>query len=194
MEKKNNKIVIILMGVIILILAVLCVLFAMNKISINEQSNTEDSNATNNNLTNNQQTTYSYSNIKGLYKYTAVKSDEDDFIPVTYLYLYENGTYIYMMPVRTPNGYMGNYTINENKILLNSNFNITGGSTLYVSNKESILTVDSNIITDNDPIGTFYGESSINLEKAPSEDETEFLNRYDYKNILNSYTISSEVQ
>ena len=37
MEKKNNKIVIILMGVIIIILAVLCVLFATNTITFNHQ-------------------------------------------------------------------------------------------------------------------------------------------------------------
>lgn len=37
MEKKNNKIVIILMGVIILILVVLCVLFATNTITFNHQ-------------------------------------------------------------------------------------------------------------------------------------------------------------
>ena len=37
MEKKNNKIVIILMGVIIIILAVLCVLFATNTITFNHK-------------------------------------------------------------------------------------------------------------------------------------------------------------
>ena len=37
MEKKNNKIIIILMGVIIIILAVLCVLFATNTITFNHQ-------------------------------------------------------------------------------------------------------------------------------------------------------------
>ena len=37
MEKKNNGIVIILMGVIIVILAVLCILFATNTITFNHK-------------------------------------------------------------------------------------------------------------------------------------------------------------
>ena len=37
MEKKNNGIVIILMGVIIVILAVLCILFATNTIAFNHK-------------------------------------------------------------------------------------------------------------------------------------------------------------
>ena len=38
MEKKNNGIVIILMGVIIVILAVLCILFATNTITFKQLS------------------------------------------------------------------------------------------------------------------------------------------------------------
>ena len=40
MEKKNNKIIIILMGVIIGVLLVLCVLFATDTITFNKKNNT----------------------------------------------------------------------------------------------------------------------------------------------------------
>lgn len=57
MEKKNNSLVIILMGVIIVILAVLCVLFATGKINLksNEPSNeTNNQEVENQNITNNE--------------------------------------------------------------------------------------------------------------------------------------------
>ena len=45
MEKKNNKVIIILMGVIIIILAVLCVLFAIGTITFNNKvTNNSDRN------------------------------------------------------------------------------------------------------------------------------------------------------
>ena len=187
MEKNNSKgglVIGILIGIIIM-LVVGIGLFVTNTVSFKANSNdlesgnvTEDSESSN--KSNN---SYTYSQMKGLYTYESNDNNENgELAPVVNkLYLYEDGRFVYMLPVRTPYGYIGNYVIENNKIILNYEYQISGGSSLIVKvgERKDLLFNNDNTISD----------GSTKLVKENDSKEDEFLKDYDYKHIIETYTI-----
>ena len=93
------------MIIIILILATLCILFATNKIKLN-QSNDNIFKEKRDNISENNKA-YNYSEMKGLYKFeTEILTDEsrNEYRATYNLYLYENGTFIYKLSTMAPFG------------------------------------------------------------------------------------------
>ena len=86
-----------------------------------------------------------------------------------------------MLPVRTPYGYMGNYVIEDNKIILNYEYQISGGSSLIAKIGES-----KDLLFNND---STISDENTKLTKVTVDEEDEFLKDYDYKHIIETYTI-----
>lgn len=192
--KNNNKGVIILLIIIILILATLCILFATNKIKLN-QSNDNIFKEERDNISENNKT-YNYSEMKGLYKFeTEILTDEsgNEYKATYNLYLYENGTFIYKLSTMAPFGYMGNYIIEDNKIRLNYLFSTNSGASIKITKGSKNLTINSNnsITVENQPINTI-NLTNITLTKTNETEENKFITvGNDFEKILNNYNIEN---
>jgi len=193
--KENNKSVIIVLIVITIIMGIITILALNGTISLNQKRTDNTEEITDN--TQNNTPVYNYSNIKGLYTFTGNEiTDENNnkFTPTYYLYLYENGTFNYKLSMGAPFGYMGNYIIIDNKIILNYLFSTNSGAGINVTEGTHTINIndDNTLIDTNQPIDTI-NLTSVTLEKATLEDENTFLNGNDFSNILNNYHISNNI-
>ena len=193
--KSNNKGVIILLVIIMLLLMALCILFATNKIKLtlqNQKNTNQKMNKENITLEKNQD--YSYSKIKGLYKFEKenLTDESGSEYNATYnLYLYENGTFIYQLSTMASFGYMGNYVIEDSKIKLNYLFSFNSGASIKVTNEKRDLTINSNntLVDENQPIKT-VDLSHITLTKATEKEANDFITSgNDFELKLHSYDI-----
>lgn len=170
MEGKNNSNVVVILLVVIILGLVGFIVYdkVLNKTDLE-----------NNNISNNQEqiaeqkVVYSYNAIKGLYTYESNMKTQNNFNYEYELYLYENGTFIYYEFEGLKSRAIGNYTIVDNKIILNELFR-TGTDVGIKVNKEEILTTliinsDNTITDENHDIG------SIVLNKEDLLKEKEFL-------------------
>ena len=147
-QGKNNKGVITVLSTIIVILLVLVALLATGRISFEEKTtnNTQTSEKTDNEETS---TIVNANNsYVGKYQYkdeTAVDS-EGNSNPLTFtLNLYDNGIFKYQLNDKyAPVGVIGNYTINNNELILNFLFNTGSSSDINVTQGIKKLTIDSN--------------------------------------------------
>ena len=160
MEKKNNSLVIILMGIIIIILAVLCVLFATDTINLksNESSNeannqeVESQNDINNQSVENQNNNNQDTNIQN--------SDVDK---EEVIYTVDNVNFEYKTDMEAEfNGVMDTEKYFNHKISINSNGNIivTNKNTNETYNIKTIKNI-KNILLMN--YGTEYSATKYIL-------------------------------
>ena len=170
-QEKNKNGVNLFLIFVIAILAVLCILFATGTISLKKDT-------VDNNQNSNSNVQYSYSEMKGLYKYTTGND--------TYqLYLYDNGTYVFDLSVPySPNILLGNYIIENNTIKLNNLFRqgsgisvvlSSGNGTFIISNDKTIVAESS--ITENNINGKTF-------EKCTVDEERKFIEASDTKSSL----------
>lgn len=197
-NQNNNRGLIALLIVIIVILSALCILLATGTISF--KSNDVDNNETNQNVNmndNDNKFEYDYKSIKGLYKYTSetMKDENGNEYEASYnLYLYDNGTFNYRMATMVPYGYMGNYIIEDNTIVLNYLFETNSGAGIDVTTGTKKITItDENTLVDVNQSISIVNMTSVTLEKATSAEENEFLQGNDFSNILKNYHITNNV-
>lgn len=122
---------------------------------------------------------HTYKNITGLY--TATSQDEKNNFQ---LYLWEDGTFTYIMRNQTFNAVGGNYTIVDNTIKLNylvwegngAGLGNNSGSNVLKINDDNSLTND---FSDEQAKNSISNSSvdSITLIKSNSTEETEFLSQ-----------------
>ena len=162
---------------------------------IDETKTSESLNSTSNDIikNNNEPKTYTYSNIKGLYKNT-IKSKEED-IDINYeLYLYENGTFDYQSYAMASNGVIGNYIIVDNNIILNYLFRTGSDAAIDATEGQKVLKIDEDgSITDSKP--EMLNSTSLLLKKISDKTESGFDISYLINNtqIYNNTNIEREV-
>lgn len=192
MEKKNTRLIVL---VIILCLLVLGLggYIVYDKVLTKDNNNIGASNTDSvDNISN--EKFYSYENVSGLYTYTAKTFEEgtdNEFIPIYKLFLYDNGTFFYLRPSRTPVGVVGNFIIKDDKILLNYWYNWSSGIQKMddKSIKINSLVISKNdTLIDSNPFETWYDISEISLLKADSEEEKKFQQTFgDFSKIITAY-------
>ena len=167
----------------------------LNFFNIHNQSNDNVSNQEKNNISENNKT-YTYSEMKGLYKFEYKNLNENSKIEykTTYnLYLYENGTFVYKMLNIAPSGYIRNYIIENNEIKLNYLFSFNSGTGIKSIKETKILTINSNnsITDENQPIDTI-NLTNITLTKTNETEENKFItDGNDFDKILNKYNVEN---
>lgn len=123
---------------------------------------------------------YSYKNVSGFYSYLLEADGELEESGIDgigyYLYLYEDGTFAYIVSAGAPGGTIGNYVIEGDKIKLNSNFAVSSDVSLTVSNDVKELTIGGE-----DTIVDSTRETSISLTRGTSDVENQ------YKHYINQY-------
>ena len=126
---------------------------------------------------------YTYDKMTGFYKY---KDEESSYI----LYLWENGTFMYEYSNEFyPSGVMGNYTIVDDKILLNYMFTTGSDASIYVKKgSKTIIIKDSNTLLDE---STDIEQKRIELNKTTPDEN--FIKMYDFYNITDTYIIKSHL-
>lgn len=140
--------------------------------------------------------TYTYEDMKGLYTFTGdpVYSEgaEGNITPTYNLYLYENGTFNYQYTgVATPQGMVGNYIIEGDKIILNYLYTTGSDVSLTRTTETKTLVIGKdNTLTDNNQPLSLVSSKSINLEKASESAENEFVeNTPSFDKMLNEYPV-----
>lgn len=183
MKENNNKGIIIFLIIITIIMGIITILTLNGTISLKQKQteNTEE-------ITDNTQI-YNYSDIKGLYTFVSEKiidENNNEFTPSYNLFLYENGIFQYQLSTFYPFGYVGNYIIKDNQIILNYLFETHSDTSLTVTNGKHTITINDNntLFDNNQPI------SNINLTKVTlTKDENTNLNYDDIYNKINTYGI-----
>ncbi len=137
---------------------------------------------------------YTYEGVKGLYTYTseAAQNEQDLFY---YLYLYENGMFNYKMGTGASFGYIGNYVIKEDKVVLNFLFKIDSGAGVTVSTGSKTITITENdVLVDDNPSVVVDDMKKVTLKKASSAEEREFLQGDDFLEILKNYHATNTIE
>ncbi len=139
---------------------------------------------------------HTYNDIKGLYTYTSetIKDDElgHEYFAFYYLYLNENGTFNYRMGTGAPWGYVGNYVIKDNTIILNYLFRTNSGAEITVTTgSKTIAITDNHTLTDVNPSVTVADMTTVTLKKASAAEESEFSRYEDLAYILKNYHITN---
>ncbi|MBQ6285961.1 MAG: hypothetical protein IJK67_06640 [Bacilli bacterium] len=175
MEKKN-KILLIIFGIIILGL-IIYIIFSKSK----------DNDC------------ITYTTIKGLYtgeldaiEYLFDENDkeiENKYKAEYKLYLYENGTFVYSTYEMISTIGFGNYIITGNKILLNMTFSMGTGEGININEDtkyELIINDNGNIKNNNiDKDLKELNPNGLTLIKTDSKNEKEFLEAFNYFDLLN---------
>lgn len=143
-------------------------------------------------------TIYTYHDLQGLYTYTTetIAEDTGDEYTAFYdLYLDENGTFTYRMGTGAPSGYIGNYVIKDDALVLNYWFRTNSGAGLTVTVGSKTLSIASgDTLVDADPSLIVGNLTSVILKKASAAEEQEYA-QYDkdVSYILNNSEILREV-
>ena len=135
---------------IIVILAILCILFATETISFKSHSDT-NTKSTRDNATKSASLKNNFSSVAGTYtaKFENLKGDGDETSASITLTLHENGVFTYVFSQYTPSGVLGNYTIDDDKIILTNWFNSYSSTDLQITKGTKTLTINSDgSITD----------------------------------------------
>lgn len=139
---------------------------------------------------------YTYDDIKGLYTYRSETIiDEElgnEYDAFYYLYLNENGTFSYRMGTGAPFGYMGNYIIKDNTIVLNYLFSTNSGAEIIVTTGSKTITITANdTLVDGNPSVTVANMTNVTLKKASSAEASEFAQCEDLAYVLKNYHITN---
>ena len=134
---KKNVVIVILVILVLGMGGYLVYNKAIDK-DVKEESNT---NKTEIKLTNKE---YTYKELAGNYYFeTNANFDEIPELKVMFrLVLDENGTFNYQHASQIPEGFLGNYIIDGNKIILNYTFGTGSDSALYYNVGTTTLTID----------------------------------------------------
>lgn len=124
---------------------------------------------------------YSYKDIKGLYRFAKEIQNSD----VRYdLYMYDNGTFEYMYCFDTEASIIGNYIIEDNVIILNKIFaggndvglGTTTGQIKLKINSDGTITDTNNLVDEKIKArGLNIDLSNVTLTKASSTEEQEYV-------------------
>ncbi len=142
-------------------------------------------------------TKYTYDDLKGLYTYRSETIKDENFgneyDAFYYLYLHENGTFTYTMGTGAPFGYMGNYIIKDDTIVLNYLFNTNSGAEIIVTTGSKTITITAkDTLVDVNPSVTVANMTNVTLKKASPVEESEFSQvDANFSNILNTYHITN---
>ena len=196
-EKNSNKGVIVCLLFTIIVLVVIIVMLVTGAITVNLFNNNNETkpdiidnnqnNIDNNDSVNNNSNSKvnSISDIAGSYKaeFNNLKTDNDSYSISVALNLYNNGIFTYIINQHVPTGILGNYVIDNNKIILTNWFNTGSDVSLWITkgSKELILNSDSSITDNNIKNKNLIDNkiSSIKLTKTPDK-----LQDFDLKNRL----------
>ena len=189
-QEKNKSGVNLLLIFIIVILAVLCVLFATGTINLeNGTKCTHESGGSESTKF------YSYSDLTGLYTHSVSVTDID-YTLYNKLYLFDDGTFAYELAYPARYGYIGNYIIDGNTIKLNKLFEFNSGVGLFFGMKKYELTItDNNTLVDsNDYLNKaeIGYTGTINLKRASDSEASEFLSKYNLENMLDNQQIDNK--
>lgn len=192
-KKSNGTLVGVLIGIIIMLLVV-GVLFVTGTIDFNSNTITTSSNQNidnEKNVDSNQDVSsnvYSYDEMKGVYMYKSeIQKDElgNEHSLWFNLYLYENGTFSYRFGGNVQSGYIGNYVIKDNTIVLNYLFRTTTSAQIFRTSGTKVLTINSNnVLNDSDPMGVFdydigvSNPGNVDLSKDLSSELTDEFSSY----------------
>lgn len=139
--------------------------------------------------------TYTYEDMKGLYTFTGdpVYSEgaEGNITPTYNIFLDEDGTFIYEWQEYISLGVVGNYIIDEDKIVLNYLYTTGNDISLTRSNETKVLTIgkDGNLTDNNQPMKA-VDLKSITLKKASEAEASEYFNDHmSFDRILNEYEV-----
>jgi len=185
MKENNNKGIIIFLIIITIIMGIITILALNGTISLKQKQteNTEE-------ITDNTQI-YNYSDIKGLYTFVSekiIEENNNEITPSYNLFLYENGMFQYQLSTIYPFGYIGNYIIKDNQIVLNYLFSTNSGASIDVTEGTHTITINDNnkLIDNNQPI------SNINLTKITlTKDENNTIKYENTFNKINNYEITN---
>lgn len=152
----------------------------VNTIENNKQASKTENKTKENKGENSNKKSYSYSDVKGLYEFE--KKIDDEFSAFYTLYLYENGTYKYQYGVEVPEGTIGNYIIEENKIIMNALFatgsdvgaHATSGNITLNINEDGTLSDKNGVIKVQDT-NISNTLNNIKLQKTSQEKEKKYL-------------------
>lgn len=164
------------------------------------QSNDTISNiTTNNTLIENSTTTsnvYSYNDIKGIYTYSQKLNDEENAF--YNLCLFENGTFYYSFGISNEKGFIGNYIIVDDEVVMNKMFStgsdasltaIEGSLKLKINSDNSLN--DSNQVLNVDKV--FASKlSNINLKKSTNKDDLELYYNINISKMLKNYNLEND--
>ena len=134
---------------------------------------------------------YSYKDIKGFYGFK--RKIQDDVEEYYYLYLYENGTFKYQYGTMSVSSIIGNYIIEDNKLILNKIFVGGGDVGLRTSSGEMELTINPDgTITDSyiSSLVIYNQNSKVTLKRTSEKEEQEYLQ--DSPTIMNHINSSVE--
>ena len=186
-EKKNNGTLVgILIGIVLTLLVVggLFVTgtigFKTNTTTDNGQDNLVTENNSNNVDTKDVAMEYSYDKVAGYYEAKINEKDEgaiegDSGVTTYSLYLYENGTFSFRWAHMASAGFIGNYIIKNNTIILNPIYDTNSGAEKTKTvNKPTVLTInqDETLETDGD---TF---KKITLTKSTGDSSQNWFDHY----------------
>ncbi|MBR5540287.1 MAG: hypothetical protein IKU56_02795 [Clostridia bacterium] len=80
------------------------------------------------------------------------------------LYLYENGTFTYTMGTGAPHGYIGNYIIKENTVVLNYLFSTDSGTGVRAATGSKTITITAkDTVVDASPSVTVANMTNVTL-------------------------------
>ena len=196
MKEKNNKGIILTLIISIIVMGIITILALTDTINLtNKKLNCSPE--TKEEITENIPT-YTYETIKGLYSYKSeMITDENgnNFYAQYNLTLYENGIFQYQLSTLGPFGYIGNYIIKDNKIILNYLFSTNSGTDIEVTEGTHTITInDDNTLSDtNQPIINI-NLTNITLTKDENNNSLKYEDLY---NKINNYGIinnSNKVQ
>ena len=181
-EKKDKSRINLLLIFITIILAVLCVLFATETISFKSHSDT-NTKSTNDNATESEALKNNFSSVAGTYsaKFENLKGSGNETSASITLTLHENGIFTYVFNHYTPSGVLGNYTIEDNKIILTNWFNSYSSTDLQITKGTKTLTINSDgSITDSNIKNKALVDNEITsakLIKGDSKSQFDLSNR-----------------
>lgn len=180
MENKKSKMLIIIFALIIITLIGIILVLVFKNSSVLEKKNDTDKevsmkeNSTNTSKENkvddekDKEEVIKVSEICGVYRQETESEDEEVDNVIDELQLYENGMFHFTHAERTEPGCIGNYYIEDNKIILNVLFEHGSDAALYIVGEVYELEIDE----DNNIIGESLVEenSNMKLEKVSEDD------------------------
>ena len=162
-EKENKRLKVLLVILVVILLGLGCYHYYVTFVNVDKCDSK---------VNEKQDDNLSYEEVSGYY---TAEIQENSTNKTSYsLYLYDNGTFSFTWSYMAPVGFIGNYTIKGNQIILNPLYDInSGASKAKTKNVTTILTVNQDKTIDTDD----YNFRGITLKKS-SDGLTE--NQFDH--------------
>ncbi len=162
-EKENKRLKVLLVILVVILLGLGCYHYYVTFVNVDKCDSK---------VNEKQDDNLSYEEVSGYY---TAEIQENSTNKTSYsLYLYDNGTFSFTWSYMAPVGFIGNYTIKGNQIILNPLYDTnSGASKSKTKNVTTILTVNQDKTIDTDG----YNFRGITLKKS-SDGLTE--NQFDH--------------